>query len=159
MQNKIKPIETVYDGYRFRSRLEARWAVFFNAAGIRYQYEPEGFVLSDGTWYLPDFYLPSNDKSGMAWFVEVKGERADEEGLRKAKLLDDDPPWGAMGCYVVTGDYLQSEAKSMTHQTKGPVFNKAGLLANHLGLTDTEYNQARRAALSARFEHGEAPNV
>lgn len=22
----LKPIETVYDGYRFRSRLEARWA-------------------------------------------------------------------------------------------------------------------------------------
>ena len=37
----IKPIETVYNGYRFRSRLEARWAVFFDAAGIEYEYEPE----------------------------------------------------------------------------------------------------------------------
>ena len=32
----IKPIETVYNGYRFRSRLEARWAVFFDEAGIEY---------------------------------------------------------------------------------------------------------------------------
>ena len=36
----IRAIETSYDGYRFRSRLEARWAVFFNEAGIEYQYEP-----------------------------------------------------------------------------------------------------------------------
>ena len=27
-----QPIETMYRGYRFRSRLEARWAVFFTAA-------------------------------------------------------------------------------------------------------------------------------
>lgn len=55
----IKAIETQYKGYRFRSRLEARWAVFFDALGIAWEYEPEGFELSDGTWYLPDFYLPA----------------------------------------------------------------------------------------------------
>jgi hypothetical protein len=29
----LRPIETRYRGFRFRSRLEARWAVFFDAAG------------------------------------------------------------------------------------------------------------------------------
>lgn len=62
----IKPIETVYKGYRFRSRLEARWAVFFDAANIRYQYEPEGFDLN-GDYYLPDFYLPD-----FFIYVEIK---------------------------------------------------------------------------------------
>ena len=52
---EIKAIETVYNGYRFRSRLEARWAVFFDAAGIKYEYEPEGFDLGGGLYYLPDF--------------------------------------------------------------------------------------------------------
>lgn len=64
----IKPIETFYNGYRFRSRLEARWAVFFDHCGIKYEYEPEGFALSDGEKYLPDFYLPEQDT-----YVEVKG--------------------------------------------------------------------------------------
>lgn len=64
---EIKAIETVYNGYRFRSRLEARWAVFFDAAGIKYEYEPQGFVLSDGTCYLPDFYLPE-----FQTYAEVK---------------------------------------------------------------------------------------
>jgi hypothetical protein len=54
----LKAIETVYNGYRFRSRLEARWAVFFDALAIDYQYEPEGFDLGEAGAYLPDFVLP-----------------------------------------------------------------------------------------------------
>lgn len=68
----MKAIETIYNGYRFRSRLEARWAVFFDEMGIKYEYEPEGFELSDGTRYLPDFYLPESDS-----FFEVKGVMSD----------------------------------------------------------------------------------
>jgi len=64
---ELRPIETVYRGYRFRSRLEARWAVFFDALGIPFEYEPEGYVLPDGTHYLPDFWLP-----GFEVFAEVK---------------------------------------------------------------------------------------
>lgn len=67
MAATLTPIETIYKKYRFRSRLEARWAVFFDHCGIKYEYEPEGFVLSDGEKYLPDFYLPEQDA-----YVEVK---------------------------------------------------------------------------------------
>lgn len=73
MPGEIKPIETKYNGYKFRSRLEARWAVFFDAAGIRYEYEPEGFKTADGLCYLPDFYLPNEDI-----YVEVKAPRHDQ---------------------------------------------------------------------------------
>lgn len=52
---KLQAIETRYSGYRFRSRLEARWAVFFDCLGLPWEYEPEGFVLPNGKWYLPDF--------------------------------------------------------------------------------------------------------
>lgn len=65
--NTIQAIETEYRGYRFRSRLEARWAVFFSTLGVPYEYEPEGFELGNGVRYLPDFWLPTWD----AW-VEVK---------------------------------------------------------------------------------------
>ncbi len=36
-------IETYYKGKWFRSRLEAKWAVFMDELGIVWQYEPEGF--------------------------------------------------------------------------------------------------------------------
>lgn len=55
----IHPIETLYAGCRFRSRLEARWAVFFDCLGIQWEYEPEGYALDEETWYLPDFLLPT----------------------------------------------------------------------------------------------------
>lgn len=63
----IKAIETEYNGYRFRSRLEARWAVFFDTLGVEYQYEVEGFDLHYCGWYLPDFYLPSYQT-----YIEIK---------------------------------------------------------------------------------------
>lgn len=43
----IKAIQTRYKGYNFRSRLEARWAVFFDALGIKWEYEPEGFEFGE----------------------------------------------------------------------------------------------------------------
>ncbi len=67
MGDTIRAIETPYNGYKFRSRLEARWAVFFDALGIKYEYEPEGFETSAGR-YLPDFRLPE-----LGYWAEVKG--------------------------------------------------------------------------------------
>ncbi len=72
MEN-IKAIETVYHGYRFRSRLEARWAVFFDALGIKYRYEPEGFSNEYGA-YLPDFELLNKDGGAIHLYAEVKGD-------------------------------------------------------------------------------------
>lgn len=77
--SRIKAIETQYKGYRFRSRLEARWAVFFDALDIRWEYEPQGFEIGMGyddsddsqrhvRRYLPDFRLVD-----FKTWVEVKG--------------------------------------------------------------------------------------
>jgi len=52
----IKAIDTIYNGYKFRSRLEARWAIFFDSISAKYEYEKEGYDL-DGEWYLPDFWM------------------------------------------------------------------------------------------------------
>ena len=70
----LTPIETVYKGYRFRSRLEARWALFFDKLSIKWNYEVEGYKLSNGEWYLPDFWLPTFS-GGI--FAEVKPDGGD----------------------------------------------------------------------------------
>ncbi len=73
----LKAIQTEYDGYLFRSRLEAKWAIFFNELGLEYQYEPDGYEFSDNTRYLPDFYLPQVSTSASALgglWVEVKAK-------------------------------------------------------------------------------------
>jgi hypothetical protein len=92
----IKPIETYYKGFRFRSRLEARWAVFFDALGVRWEYEREGYALEKVHWkgfqgyetetvnYLPDFYLPN---VGDGCWVEIKGQGITKEERARIELL------------------------------------------------------------------------
>ena len=74
----MKVIQTYYKGYKFRSRTEARWAVFFDSIGVDWEYEPEGFVLSDGSHYLPDFKVTYFDRGcreePMTYWFEVKGD-------------------------------------------------------------------------------------
>jgi hypothetical protein len=80
----MKAIPTRYAGCHFRSRLEARWAVFFDALGIRWEYEPQGFELdwrlrlengdAGPIHYLPDFYLPDSNT-----YVEIKGRWTPDE--------------------------------------------------------------------------------
>lgn len=62
----VKAIPTEFNEVKYKSRLEARWAVFFSTLGIDALYEYEGYQLPSG-WYLSDFYIPSMN----AWF-EVK---------------------------------------------------------------------------------------
>lgn len=73
MNTAIKVIPTEYRGQLFRSRTEARWAMFFELAGIAWEYEPEAYVGDDGTAYLPDFFLPdASPFEGGPAFFEVK---------------------------------------------------------------------------------------
>lgn len=85
----MKAIPTTYSGTSFRSRLEADFAAHFDALGLAWDYEPEGFELDNGMRYLPDFWLPQI----RAW-VEVKGEheqRVDKFEAFAAQLWDEAP--------------------------------------------------------------------
>ncbi len=79
----MKAIETFYRDHHFRSRLEAKYAVFFDSLGEKWEYEKEGYDLDDGDYYLPDFWLPR-----MKMFVEVKGQEPDEREIRVARKLN-----------------------------------------------------------------------
>lgn len=79
-----RAIETKYKDYRFRSRTEAKWAIFFDAMGIEWEYEPEGYDLGEAGWYLPDFWLPY-----FKMWVEIKGINPNDDELNKARALCD----------------------------------------------------------------------
>lgn len=85
--NTIKAIETRYRGYHFRSRLEARWAVFFDALGVRWEYEPEGFILPSGEWYLPDFRVWTPQQK-PTWY-EIKPNTEDRFSSKIADFLSE----------------------------------------------------------------------
>lgn len=60
----MNAIETTYRGYKFRSRLEAKWACVFDQIKWKWEYEP---VDLDG--YIPDFYV---DFGRDQFFIEIK---------------------------------------------------------------------------------------
>jgi hypothetical protein len=108
LMSEIRAIETNYKGYAFRSRLEARWAVFFDTLGIEWKYEYQGFereivdewddtgtiIKSHKERYLPDFYLPNYGGHGSHLYVEVKGDpKAFKRDFDKLVQLHD---WGGV---------------------------------------------------------------
>ncbi|MBI4739893.1 hypothetical protein HY772_10275 [Candidatus Woesearchaeota archaeon] len=78
---EIQNIREWYNGVRFRSRLEAKWAVFWDALGVRYFYEYEGFELPSGR-YVPDFWLPH-----LEIWVEIKPNEPTDNARSKARDL------------------------------------------------------------------------
>ena len=111
---QMKAIQTEYKGYLFRSRLEARWAVFFDACGIRWEYEPEGIVLSDGSFYLPDFYLPD-----FHCYFEVKragleGTEEGNEAIRKISNGEWSDSWAGI---IAFGDPMDDNLMLFCQKT------------------------------------------
>lgn len=64
----MQALPLTYAGREFRSRLEADWSATLDSIGVAWDYEPQGYELSDGSWYSPDFYLPRTRT-----YLEVKG--------------------------------------------------------------------------------------
>jgi len=64
----VQAMETHYKGFRFRSRLEARWAMFFDMTGVKWTFEPQPVTVF-GEPYLPDFQIKI---AGPTYFHEVK---------------------------------------------------------------------------------------
>lgn len=117
VESGIPAIETRYAGCRFRSRVEARWARFFDAVKWEWQYEIEGFNL--GRWqleqalergfdaipdswfplhgYLPDFYVKvplldivdgcPREAGSDGFWFEVKGTEPVEDEMRRLESL------------------------------------------------------------------------
>lgn len=86
-------IETVYRGHRFRSRLEARWAAFFDLVHWPWEYEP---IDLDG--YIPDFVV----KFAKPLLVEVKPEFS-LSGLQQYRGRIDESGWSGQALIVGAG--------------------------------------------------------
>jgi len=73
-------IETWHNGVLYRSRGEAKWSVFLNHLGVKFEYETQGFN-TDGSWYLPDFVIFA--ATGTIWAERKSSWENDPEGVAK----------------------------------------------------------------------------
>jgi len=171
----VKAIDTEYNGYRFRSRLEARWAVFFDSLHIKYRYEVEGFDL-DGVYYLPDFWLPhivpELAADGWGLWVEIKPLPISEAELKKvvslvektkhnAIVFQGDPWPDEYTAFKVSGTHCSPpelyEGLSFVQEDFGYIGLKSSSFQSYPAAYCGDLQGAYNAARQARFEHGENP--
>lgn len=176
----VVPIQTSYRGYAFRSRLEARWAVFFDTIGAAWEYERQGFELPSGRRYLPDFFVgwtgrlaDGREETVRAW-VEIKGEASASDYSRWAEFASEVWRRDGVSSYYLLGPIPE---RSVTEALLLPfpksldehqwVAHSVGTFLNaevapHLfGWLDSRVSIAAgrpdpyRAARAARFDHEE----
>ena len=182
----IQAIPTRYAGCFFRSRLEARWAVFFDTLNVKWEYEKEGFQLKDGNRYLPDFWLPKE----RLWIV-VKGQEPTNQeidccrklGAHQAVFLVRGVPlesWGVLFCFDLgdsSGGSGEWEAQTFYCEEKLGLMIKGGVgkgffadcgftkwlnvmpldhRLQSIELRNNKAEEAAQSAKSARFEFGES---
>lgn len=177
MKTNYKAIQTRYKNCKFRSRLEARWAVFFDHCGLNWQYEPEGFEFDEELaefgyfpedWegrYLPDFYIPE----WKTW-IEIKAKLPDDHFLmtmdeikvwclakhtgEEARLLVGLPDHTALGSYAdISGPLPRMDRDIDPLVLFACRCDRSKAIP---GPTKCMIANATQAALSARFEFGES---
>lgn len=84
MPKNIATQPTTYQGVTFRSKLEAKTAQALDIFGMPWQYEPQGYKLSNGLWYKPDFWLPQAHQ-----FIECKGVMNETDIAKIRGLVND----------------------------------------------------------------------
>lgn len=168
----VKSIETHYAGCRFRSRLEARTAVFLDNLHIEWEFEPQGYELPSGR-YLPDFRITTGMQPVPEFWIEVKGPQPDTREITVASeinlyvgpliiLVGDIPRRRGGGtAWIFTrtvGDPCEDGIWNMTDPEKAilrTVYPDPADRPDYLGSGPYRYEEALTAARSARFEHGE----
>lgn len=160
----IKAILTDYGDHRFRSRLEARWALFFDRVGIAWDYEPEGFSLPVNGRYLPDFWLPES-----SCYVEIKPFlKPETKETGKCKELSQEHR-----VLLICGDPLEHRAMTYENGDRSGPFARSSMSdwpmvkfsprMSEISLVEfgsyTSTKNAARDARKAKFEHGETPKA
>ena len=140
MNYTIAAIPTVYRGRQYRSRLEARWAAFFDQLKWSHEYEPYDL----GVW-SPDFMLVS--PYGGEVLVEVK------------PITEFNPDVAKKMMAAVVERGLAGNATLMLLGTS-PVATKAGVRVGWIGHVDEQAgNTIWSEAVIAWFLHPDRPEI
>lgn len=188
MRRTIKAIKTEYKGYRFRSRLEARWAVFFDALGVRWEYEKEGYELPSFDFdrvAMVERHMSEVEEYGMLTTLEALADRLSVLASSKQFYLPDfwlpeyeiwaevkasgglaldaiDKAMRLVNCsgypLIWCMELMGEPLKGMSPDHDNRLDHVMFMLVD-FGASPQELMGAASFARSARFEHGEKPRA
>ena len=79
--NETNPNNSVYKDIIFRSKAEAKWAIFLNYLNIGFEYEFKK-IRGNNFLYIPDFWLPQQ----KIWIEVKNGDVTEEEKIKAVEL-------------------------------------------------------------------------
>lgn len=151
------PVPTRYRGVLFRSRLEARWAAFFDLASVAWEYEPDN--TQAGWW--PDFRVSGVEVFGdkHSFLTEVKPvafSPLSVDGAFSKALID---RWVLMLGKGPAGDYIGFLARKQGGQIK-----TIAIRLTDDGLQDAPLNRADYGAWASKLwrdtnDHVQDPGI
>ena len=152
----IHSIPTVYRGIEFRSRLEAKWAAFFDEIRWHHTYEP-----FDGAGYLPDFLIHGGAEPLL---VEIKPAVTYTDYCAPLDKIEAglSRSW-EHGVLVLGADPLPTELENWyDHAAAGMLGQYVGtIFAMTLGgirIDNADVYRHLTTALQDQVVHGEIPN-
>lgn len=155
MGNNLKPIQTFYNGIKFRSRLEAKWAVVFDELGVKWKYEAEGYELPSGNRYLPDFLLEcygtrgSYDCEPFDLWIEVKGKMTESDAAKIKEFVYNDG--GEMNPVLIVGDIPNPFGDVLSEMDSYSPMNGVNIYQFNYETIDGDHFGAYPAAHNGRF--------
>lgn len=131
--NDIPPVRTEYKGHTFSSKLEARWALFFDLADIPWQYEPNGPNTA------PDFWFEDRRYD----YLEIKGRMPSQNCYNHMRRI---------GCQLIAvGGFFKLEIPTLIHVGQKYVYSLS-LYDVFDQWTPRTINQALKEASKHRFD-------
>lgn len=153
----MKAIQTEYKDILFRSRLESRWAVLFDALNLVWVYEPECFELSNGLKYTPDFYIEKYDiyveiKPNFDWLKEKYHiERYENFGRQLLVLSGSYPNFNVNALINSLADALLLEVIFCPNSKYEPFFFTGMPLGSEESLFQCDYTKELKKVKQYRF--------
>ena len=124
-RSMIKAKPTVYKNIPFRSRLEAKWAIFFDEMGIDYRYEPGIYKVPINGYfmkYCPDFALlnvKTQQEIQLPIYVEIKGVNhyyeIDEKNRKILESFGSSNSLLVLGSFPMSINYLYQEPDHLSN--------------------------------------------
>ncbi len=131
-ENEVITLE--YNGHKFKTHLEASWAVFFDHVKLKYEREVEGYEMEDGVKFFPDFYLSDYklyvkiipDLELLAFKELEQIDQFSNCDDKSVLLICGTPTQEKM--YVLDGHFCLGEC-AYEHDREDGVYSENGLLA------------------------------
>lgn len=149
MSKLIKAIKTEYRGVIYDSKMEAQWAVFFSCLPNQWFPQPETLQHRELGTYTPDFFVYSDQRSGVGYYFEIKPLRPRPEYVNRISQFS---VWSYL--VIGLGNFYNREPEVVTgmYRNYERTYKLSDFICTHFNISRSLTQRAIQATQSFRFD-------